>query len=77
MYITEINVSHKYQRFAWRPGVCSSFTHSSYSFGTTNLHRTKLLSGRVGCAYYDPIKCSLYVLEDTQETVHFDLTKMC
>ncbi|KAJ3854057.1 DNA mismatch repair protein MutS [Lentinula lateritia] len=27
-------------------------------------------------AYYDPIKCSIYVLEDTEETSHFDVTKM-
>ncbi|KAG8214591.1 DNA mismatch repair protein mutS [Butyriboletus roseoflavus] len=33
-------------------------------------------SGRIGCAYYDPIKSVLYVLEDTQESVHYDLTKM-
>ena len=33
-------------------------------------------SGRVGCAYYDPVKCVIFVLEDTQETSHFDLTKM-
>lgn len=33
-------------------------------------------SGRVACAYYDPIKCMIYVLEDTQETLRFELTKM-
>ncbi|KAF9221022.1 hypothetical protein BS17DRAFT_713109 [Gyrodon lividus] len=33
-------------------------------------------SGRLGCAYYDPIKCVVYVLEDTQEGAHHDLTKM-
>ncbi|KAF9242539.1 muts domain V-domain-containing protein [Melanogaster broomeanus] len=32
--------------------------------------------GRLGCAYYDPIKCVIYVLEDTQEGVHHDLTTM-
>ncbi|KAJ7935731.1 DNA mismatch repair protein MutS [Mycena leptocephala] len=32
--------------------------------------------GRVGCAYYDPIKCMIFVLEDTQETTHFELTTM-
>ncbi|KAJ7505221.1 muts domain V-domain-containing protein [Mycena galericulata] len=32
--------------------------------------------GRLGCAYYDPIKCMIYVLEDTQETAHFELTTM-
>ncbi|KAF9013228.1 muts domain V-domain-containing protein [Cyathus striatus] len=30
----------------------------------------------VGCAYYDPVKCVIYVLQDTQESPHFDLTKM-
>ena len=33
-------------------------------------------SGRVACAYYEPLKGLLYVLEDTQETPHFDLTRM-
>ncbi|KIK91641.1 hypothetical protein PAXRUDRAFT_796689 [Paxillus rubicundulus Ve08.2h10] len=36
---------------------------------------TKVI-GRLGCAYYDPIKCTVYVLEDTQEDAHYDLTKM-
>lgn len=31
---------------------------------------------RVACAYYDPVKRFVYVLEDTEENVHFDLTKM-
>ncbi|KAJ3802460.1 muts domain V-domain-containing protein [Lentinula aff. detonsa] len=31
---------------------------------------------RVGMAYYDPNKYRIYVLEDTEETSHFDLTKM-
>jgi hypothetical protein len=33
-------------------------------------------SGRIGCAYYDPVKCVLIVLEDTQDTEHFDLANM-
>jgi hypothetical protein len=33
-------------------------------------------SGRVGGAYYDPVKCLVYVLEDTQDTPHFELAKM-
>ncbi|KAI0061404.1 hypothetical protein BV25DRAFT_1870738 [Artomyces pyxidatus] len=34
-------------------------------------------SGRIGCSYYDPVKCLVYVLEDTQEDgSHYDLTKM-
>ncbi|KAG2361520.1 DNA mismatch repair protein MutS [Suillus spraguei] len=33
-------------------------------------------SGRVAGAYYDFIRCIVYVLEDTQEDVHFDLTNM-
>ncbi|KIM89101.1 hypothetical protein PILCRDRAFT_211886 [Piloderma croceum F 1598] len=32
--------------------------------------------GNIGCAYYDPVKCRIYVLEDTQESPHFDLSKM-
>ncbi|PBK97772.1 hypothetical protein ARMGADRAFT_1044451 [Armillaria gallica] len=32
--------------------------------------------GRVGVAYYDPVKCTVYVLEDTQESQHFDLTQI-
>ncbi|TFK28044.1 hypothetical protein FA15DRAFT_107923 [Coprinopsis marcescibilis] len=32
--------------------------------------------GRVGFAYHDPDKGLVHVLEDTQETVHFDLTRM-
>jgi len=31
--------------------------------------------GRIGCAYYDPVNFLIYVLEDTQETAHFDVTK--
>ncbi|KAL1722791.1 DNA mismatch repair protein MutS [Schizophyllum commune] len=31
--------------------------------------------GRMACAYYDPVKCIVYVLEDTQETPHLDLTQ--
>lgn len=33
-------------------------------------------SGRVAGAYYDSVRCIVYVLEDTQEDVHFDLTNM-
>ncbi|KAF8158095.1 hypothetical protein B0H34DRAFT_749503 [Crassisporium funariophilum] len=32
--------------------------------------------GQVGCAYYEHTKQILYVLEDTQETLHCDLTRM-
>jgi DNA mismatch repair protein MSH5 len=31
--------------------------------------------GRIGCAYYNPVNFLIYVLEDTQETAHFDVTK--
>ncbi|KAI0755181.1 DNA mismatch repair protein MutS [Daedaleopsis nitida] len=31
--------------------------------------------GRVACAYYDPVKFTVYVFEDTPENQHFDLTK--
>ncbi|KAI0714049.1 DNA mismatch repair protein MutS [Cerioporus squamosus] len=33
--------------------------------------------GRVACAYYDPVTFTMYVLEDTSENQHFDLTKTC
>lgn len=33
-------------------------------------------SGKIGCAYYDPVKCIIHALEDTQENHHFDLTRM-
>ncbi|KAI0031053.1 DNA mismatch repair protein MutS [Vararia minispora EC-137] len=36
----------------------------------------QVLSGRMGCSYYDPVKCIIYVLEDTREGVHFDLTRL-
>lgn len=29
--------------------------------------------GRIGCAYYDSINCRLYVMEDSQDSVHYDL----
>ncbi|KZT18625.1 hypothetical protein NEOLEDRAFT_1159406 [Neolentinus lepideus HHB14362 ss-1] len=29
--------------------------------------------GRMACAYYDPLKCMIYVLEDTPENGYFDL----
>ncbi|KAI0670991.1 DNA mismatch repair protein MutS [Trametes maxima] len=32
-------------------------------------------SGRVACAYYDPVKCTVFVFEDSPENQHFDLTK--
>ncbi|KAM5533149.1 hypothetical protein V8D89_013197 [Ganoderma adspersum] len=35
----------------------------------------ELSSGRVACAYYDPVKCIVYVMDDTPENQHFDLTK--
>ncbi|KIY45215.1 hypothetical protein FISHEDRAFT_67145 [Fistulina hepatica ATCC 64428] len=31
--------------------------------------------GRIGGAFYDPVKCVVNVLEDTQETAHYDLTQ--
>ncbi|KAI0246737.1 DNA mismatch repair protein MutS [Lactifluus subvellereus] len=32
-------------------------------------------AGRIGCAYYNPVNFLIYVLEDTQETEHFDVTR--
>ncbi|KAI9058149.1 hypothetical protein FKP32DRAFT_1582301 [Trametes sanguinea] len=31
--------------------------------------------GRIACVYYDPVKCTIFVFEDTPENQHFDLTK--
>ncbi|KZT73910.1 hypothetical protein DAEQUDRAFT_702916 [Daedalea quercina L-15889] len=31
--------------------------------------------GRIGCAFYDPVKCTVYTFEDTPENQHYDLTK--
>ncbi|KAJ7175937.1 muts domain V-domain-containing protein [Mycena filopes] len=39
-------------------------------------HFDDFASGRIGCAYYDPVKCMIFCLEDTQETAHFELTSM-
>ncbi|KAK7681540.1 hypothetical protein QCA50_015272 [Cerrena zonata] len=32
--------------------------------------------GRVGCAYYDPKLCKVFIFEDSQENTHYDLTSM-
>ncbi|KAJ3538338.1 hypothetical protein NM688_g6534 [Phlebia brevispora] len=32
--------------------------------------------GRVGGAYFDPVTCKIFVLEDSQESTHYDLTRM-
>lgn len=34
------------------------------------------VSGRAACAYFDPVKARIYVMEDTQETGHYDLIRM-
>ena len=33
-------------------------------------------SQRIGAVYYDPVKMTLFVLEDTPESKHFDMTKL-
>jgi DNA mismatch repair protein MSH5 len=33
-------------------------------------------SGRIGCAYYNSITCVIHAMEDTEESLHFDLTMM-
>ncbi|KAF8517335.1 muts domain V-domain-containing protein [Gautieria morchelliformis] len=32
--------------------------------------------GRLGAAYYDPLKATLYILEDTTDSAHYDLTRL-
>jgi hypothetical protein len=34
-------------------------------------------SGKLGCAYYDPTKCIIYVMEDTLDKPPYDLMHMC
>ncbi|KAI3616291.1 dna mismatch repair protein msh5 [Moniliophthora roreri] len=33
-------------------------------------------SRKIGVAYYDPVKCTIYTLPDTEESQHFDLMEM-
>ncbi|KAI0246733.1 hypothetical protein BJV78DRAFT_1251771 [Lactifluus subvellereus] len=32
------------------------------------------IRGKIGCAYHNPVNLLIYVLEDTQETGHIDVT---
>ncbi|KAL4070005.1 DNA mismatch repair protein MutS [Scleroderma yunnanense] len=41
-----------------------------------SLGQEQVTIGQLGCAYYDPLKCVVYVLEDSREDSHYDLTKM-
>ena len=40
------------------------------------LFSTCLLSYRLACAYYDPSKSAIFILEDTAESRHFDVLKL-
>ncbi|KAG1881991.1 DNA mismatch repair protein MutS [Suillus tomentosus] len=52
-------------------------TENGISEDNLNTSKVKFLKeGRVAGAYYDSVRCIVYVLEDTQEDVHFDLTNM-
>ena len=33
-------------------------------------------SGQFACAYYDPQKCTIYALEDTQGSAHYDSMRL-
>ena len=59
-------------RYAWQPCVLSTLRLVSVELRTLISWK----SGNVACAYYEPSKNLLYVLEDTQETLHYDLTRM-
>ncbi|KAF8349474.1 DNA mismatch repair protein MutS [Amanita rubescens] len=37
---------------------------------------TQCHNGIIGCAYYDPQKCTIYAVEDMQETSKYDVIKM-
>ncbi|KAF8890007.1 muts domain V-domain-containing protein [Gymnopilus junonius] len=55
--------------------VCYMLFSTAASDASTDSIDT-LPSGRLGCAYYEPIKRILFVMEDTQETAYFDLMRM-
>ena len=40
------------------------------------LFSTCLLSYRLACAYHDPSKSAIFILEDTAESHHFDVLKL-
>ncbi|KAG2129489.1 DNA mismatch repair protein MutS [Suillus clintonianus] len=46
------------------------------STSKVKLRKDCRVSGYVAGAYYDSVRCIVYVLEDTQEDAHFDLTNM-
>ncbi|OJA09631.1 hypothetical protein AZE42_01410 [Rhizopogon vesiculosus] len=48
----------------------------SHLTSINNIYNLTLSRGRIAGAYYDSIRCIVYVLEDTQEDAHFDLTNM-
>ncbi|KAA1469886.1 hypothetical protein DENSPDRAFT_649174 [Dentipellis sp. KUC8613] len=62
------------KRYAWPPHAQGTFKlpglDEIYAMDST------VVSGKIGCCYYDPVKCIIFVLEDTQESIHFDTTKM-
>jgi hypothetical protein len=61
-------------RFMLRPLVTRQWLQFDKDFTTCSecLHR-----GKVAAASYNAGNQTIYVLEDTQENSHFDLTKMC
>lgn len=48
----------------------------SHCINISNAYNRICSRGRIAGAYYDSIRCIVYVLEDTQEDPHFDLTNM-
>lgn len=39
-------------------------------------HAYMSCSGRLGAAYHDPLRATLYLLEDTTDSAHFDMTQL-
>lgn len=37
---------------------------------------TRTVRGRLGAAFYDRAKCTMYLVEDTIESAHYDLSHM-
>ena len=58
--------------------LAASCQQSVFLFSTVSRRQNFCLticiySGRIGCAYYDPVQCKIFVLEDTEERAPYDL----
>jgi hypothetical protein len=59
--------------------ICLSITCSQYVCGSMHvpvayIRASRLRSGRLAAAYYDPTPSILYMMEDTIDSSHYDIT---